>query len=392
MTAKIYYQDAYARTINAKVLDHKEKNGEHWLLLEQTVFYPGGGGQLPDKGLISGKPLLEIREKDGKIWHKVDLSEEQAPVNSEVHLQLDWPYRYYQMQQHTGQHLLSALLHKHGYPTVSVHLGEAHTLIEVEGTLPENTLLRQLENEAQQYIAKALPVKIHYVAREDVDRFELRRPPKELSTLRIVEIDAFDFSACGGVHVANTAEIGLVKILGSERIRGHIRIKAVIGQRAFDYFDELHQVNLLLREKLNTDHLQFNSRISQMQEEISYLKKLAKFYDKYFVQYESVRLARETKDILIVHKLEYGEQNDAAEIAKKLSGDFGKVAFLQFDRRFYLSSPDPEILDTIKFLKENADSLEIKGGGPQGFCQGMMNKNNSDEIAETIRRFLRRKS
>lgn len=392
MTVKIFYRDAYAKKINTQVLYHKEKNGEHWLLLDQTIFYPGGGGQLADKGLISGKPLLDICEKDGQIWHKVFLSVEEAPVHSEVSLELDWPYRYYQMQQHTGQHLLSALLHKHGYPTVSVHLGEAHTLIEVEGTLPENTLLRQLENEAQQYIAMALPVKIHYVAREDVDRFELRRPPKELSTLRIVEIDAFDFSACGGVHVANTAEIGAIKILGSERIRGHIRIKALIGQRAFDYFDELHQVNLLLRGKLNTDHLQFNNRLAQMQQDISYLKKLAKFYDKYFIQYESARLAEAMKDILVVYKLEQGEQNDAAEIAKKLSKDFGKVACLQFDRRFYLASPGPDVLDTIKFLKDKAESLAIKGGGPQGFCQGLMNKNNLDQIAETIRHYIRQKT
>ena len=388
MTEKIYYRDPYARKINARVLDHRQKEGEHWLLLDQTLFYPGGGGQLPDKGRISGKPLEEIREKDGQIWHKVALAKEDAAVGSTVALELDWAYRYYQMQQHSGQHLLSAVLHAHGYPTVSVHLGENYTLIETEGAQLENALLRQIEAEVQERIAQALPIVIHYVAREEVASFALRRPPGDFETLRIVEIKDYDYSACGGIHVARISEIGLIKILGSERIRGHVRIKAVIGGRAFEYVDELHQVNLLLREKLNTDHLQFNDRIVQMQEEIGYLKKLAKFYDKYFVRYESTQLANEAEEDLIVTRLENGEQHDAAEIAKKLSKDFGKVAFVQFDRRFYLSSPAQNVLDTIKFLKEQADVLEIKGGGPQGFCQGVMQKNNLEEIGLALRNYM----
>ncbi len=389
MTQKIFYQDAYARHINAQVLEHRQKDGAHWLLLDQTIFYPGGGGQLPDKGFINHKPIDDVREKDGVIWHKVNLTKEAVPPGSTVTLELDWAYRYYQMQQHSGQHLLSAILHQHGYPTVSVHLGEAHTLIEVEGTLPENVLLRQIENEAQFYVTQALPIRIHFVSKENATQLPLRRPPKELDTLRIVEIAGLDYSACGGIHVASTAEIGLIKILGSERIRGHVRIKAVIGQRAFDYFDELHQINILLREKLNTDHFQFNARVAQMQEEIGYLKKLSKFYAKYFIQYESERLAKETDSVLIVQKLEHGELEDAAEIAKKLSKDFGKVALLQFDRRFYLASPDPQILDTIKFLKEEAESLEIKGGGPQGFGQGIMKRNNLNAFERKLREYLK---
>ncbi len=388
MTEKIYYLDAYARSISAKVLDHRQKDGEHWLLLNQTIFYPGGGGQLPDKGFIDGKPLGAVKEKDGQIWHKVALTKEAAPIGKTVNLKLDWNYRFYQMQQHSGQHLLSAVLHAHGYPTVSVHLGEGHTLIETEGAQLENALLRQIETKAQDYIAKSLPVVIHYVAKKDVNSFPLRRQPGDFETLRIVEIKDYDYSACGGLHVACTSEIGMIKIIGSERIRGHVRIKAVIGRRASEYFDELHQVNLLLREKLNTNHLQFNDRIVQMQEEIGYLKKLSRFYDKYFIRYESSRLATETKEDLIVTRLDYGEQSDAAEMAKTISRDFGKVAFVQFDRRFYLSSPSQNILDTIKFFKEQADALEIKGGGPQGFCQGLMQKNNLQEIEAALRNYM----
>ncbi len=391
MTEKIFYSDAYTKKISARIVDVREQKGHFWLLPDRTLFYPGGGGQLPDRGLINGTPLLEAREKDGNIWHKVAAGQESTREGSEVVLELDWAYRYYQMQQHTGQHLLSAILHRHGYPTVSVHLGENHTLIELEGALPESAFLRRVENEAQDYIAEAIPVNIRYVLKEEAERLGLRRPPKDLKTLRIVEIKGVDVSACGGIHVRNTAEIGMIKILGCERIRGHVRIEAVIGQRAFAYFDELQQVNLLLREKLNTGHLQFNERISQMQEEIHYLKKLSKFYGSYFVQFESARLARESDGILVVHRLEQGEQNDAAEIAKTVSKVFGKVAVLQFDRRFFIASPGSEVFDTIQFLKEKAEALEIRAGGPQGFCQGVMNKNNFAQIVETIGDYIRQK-
>ncbi len=391
MTERIFYSDAYAQKIHARVLDYRRKDKACWLLLDQTIFFPGGGGQLRDRGTINGKTLQEIREKDGLIWHKIEADPKVDWHNSDVILELDWAYRHYQMQQHSGQHLLSSVLHRHGYPTVSVHLGEHHTLIELDGTIPESALLKQVENEVQKHIAEGVAVNVHYMTREEAQHKGLRRPPKDLNTLRVVEIEGIDVSACGGLHVHNTAEIGMIKILGSERIRGHVRIKAVIGRRAFDYFEELHQITLLLREKLNTDHLQFNSRIAQMQEEISYLKKLAKFYDRHFIAFESARLAEATADVLVAFRLDYGEPHDAAEIAKALSKNFGKVAFLQFDRRFYLSAPNAQVMDTIKFLKENAEALEIRAGGPQGFCQGIMNKNNFEEIVETIRSYIRQK-
>ena len=387
MTIPVYHLDPYAKAITARITDARRKDDAYWLLLDQTIFYPGGGGQLPDKGSINGKPLLDIRQKDEAIWHQVALSRDEV-ATGKVTLELNWENRYYQMQQHTGQHLLSAVLHAHGWPTVSVHLGQEHTLIEVEGPLPDAAQLRQIEAETQQLISRALSVRIHYMEREKALTLPLRRPPKNLGTLRIVEIEEFDYAACGGTHLHSVAEIGLIKILGSEKIRGHARIKALIGARAFQYFEELDQTSALLKEKLNTDHRQFNTRITQLLEELSFLKKQKKFYQSYFIEYESARLAKEFDTPFIVYSLQNGELNDAAELAKKLSKNFGKVAFIQFDRRFFLSSPSAEILDTFVFLKEKGKELELKGGGPQGFCQGVMHRNNLQQIAETIKIYV----
>ncbi|MHB2153974.1 alanyl-tRNA editing protein [Calditrichota bacterium GD2] len=389
MTEKFYYHNPYTAKIVATVLDVREKDGERWVLTDQTVFYPGGGGQLPDRGLIEKQTVTDVKEKNGKIWHKLQKDAAQFTPGQKVTMEIDWPYRFYQMQQHTGQHLLSAVLERAGWPTVSVHLGEAHTLIEVEGRLPETAELHNLEKQAQTMIAHALAVKTHWVTADDMDRFPLRRPPAKFDNLRVVEIEHLDYSACGGTHLQNTAEIGLIKIVGCEKIRGRARIKALIGERAFEYMEQLHQTSVLLREKLNTDHLQFNERVAQLQEELHYLKRLKKFYQQYFVNFTSRELAESTNDALVVFKMEQGEQDDAAAIAKKLSQTYHKVALIQFDRRFFLTSPSAERFDTIKFIKENAEHLEIRGGGPQGYCQGVMKRNNLKQIAETVNMALK---
>lgn len=389
MTEKVFYQNPYTKKLMATVTEVREKEGYLWLLTDQTIFYSGGGGQLPDRGKIDGQLVLDVKEKNGKIWHQLEKENAKFQTGQKVVQEIDWSYRYYQMQQHTGQHLLSAVLDRAGWPTVSVHLGEAYTLIEVEGRLLDSAELKDLEKQTQQLISQALPVFIHWVIPDEIKRFPLRRPPKEFDNLRLVEIKGFDYSACGGTHVQNIAEIGLVKILGCEKIRGRARIKALLGARAFQYLEELHQVNFQLREKLKTDHLQFNERVAQLQEELTYLKRLKKFYQPFFVEVKCNQLVKEADGPAVFLKLEQGEQDDAAAIAKKLSNDFKKVAFIQFDRRFFLTSPSARLFDTIKFLKEKAESLELKGGGPQGFCQGIMKQNNLEQIAETIKMMIK---
>ncbi len=388
MTEKFYYRNAYTKRLICSILDVRQTENDYWLLTDQTIFYPGGGGQLPDKGFIENQPVIDVKEKDGNIWHKVTIGKTKFQKGQKVTQELDWNYRFYQMQQHTGQHLLSAVLHSAGWPTVSVHLGENHTLVEVEGGLLQSAEIKEIEQSVREKIAQALPVFIHYVTLKDLKTLPLRRPAKDLDNLRVVEIKDFDYAACGGIHVQNCAEIGLIKIVGVEKIRGRARIKALIGDRAFNYLEELHQTNLMLREKLNTDHLQFNERVTQLQQELIYLKRLKKFYQPYFVKSKSQELVQKNQGLVIAFRLEQGEQEDAADLARTLSRDYQKVAFIQFDHRFFLASPSRQIFDTIQFLKEQASRLDLKGGGPQGFGQGIMKQNNLKQITETIKMLI----
>jgi len=129
--------------------------------------------------------------------------------------------------------------------------------------------------------------------------------------------------------------------------------------------------------------------VAQWQEELAYLKRLKKFYQPFFVEVKCNQVVKEADGPAIFLQLEQGEQEDAAAMAKKLSNDFKKVAFIQFDRRFFLASPSAQLFDTIKFLKEKAEILQLKGGGPQGFCQGLMKQNNLEQIAETIKMMIK---
>ena len=135
MTEKLYYTEPYLKSCSAQVKQLKAIDGKFWFSLDRRLLFPGGGGQSADQGKINGKKILELKEENDDVWYHLE-GNDQLESGPSYQVELDWPRRYYNMQQHTGQHLLSYLLEEYGFHTVSVHLGEKYTLIEVDGGLP----------------------------------------------------------------------------------------------------------------------------------------------------------------------------------------------------------------------------------------------------------------
>jgi alanyl-tRNA synthetase len=209
------------------------------VVLDRTCFYPGGGGQPADRGTVGGARLLALQVNDaGDIVHvlKQPPAGEAAP-GATVGCALDAAWRLDFMAQHTGQHLLSAsLLQAGGLATVSVHFGEETTAVEVAAESVADTVLAQAEELANAVIRQNRRVTCRELDREEALALPLRRKPPEGERLRVVQIEGADWSACGGVHVASTGEIVMAKIASVERIRGRVRIHALMGTRAFaDY-------------------------------------------------------------------------------------------------------------------------------------------------------------
>ncbi len=225
MTQRLYYDDCYLREFQARVVDTADEGRR--VYLDRTAFYPTSGGQPFDLGTLGGVAVRDVVDEEDRIAHLLD-----APVApGDVVALIDWDRRFDHMQQHTGQHLLSAvLIELFNIPTVSFHMGAVTSTIEVAAPQIDAARIERLEERCAEIIAEARPVAISY---EDSSAdLGLRKASARTGTLRIISIDRLDRSACGGTHLKSTAEIGPLLLRKLEKIRGHVRIEFVCGLRA----------------------------------------------------------------------------------------------------------------------------------------------------------------
>ncbi len=228
---RLYYDDSYTTRFGARVAAEGEHAGRRAVELETTYFYPQSGGQEADRGTLGGQPVVDVQAgDDGRVWHVLEPG---ATLAGAVEAELDWARRFDHMQQHTGQHILSAAFERVlGAATVSSHLGEAMSSIEVALPAADWPRVASLEEAANRIVWEDRPVERHWVDAEGVKRFALRKPPTASGPLRIVEIPDWDVSACGGTHTRRTGEVGAIKIVRWEKVRGNLRFEFVCGGRA----------------------------------------------------------------------------------------------------------------------------------------------------------------
>ena len=224
MTGRLYYQDSYLTEFRAHVVE-RSADGLR-IYLDRTAFYPASGGQPFDTGMLGGAQVTEVSDEDGRIAHLVA-----SPVaDQEVAGVVDWPRRFDHMQQHTGQHLLSAVLVElFDAQTVSFHLGAEACTIDVSRAL-EPGQIREAERRANEIVFENRPVTIGF--QHSSEELGLRKPTEREGLIRIISIQDLDRSACGGTHVRSTGEIGPIVIRKLDRIRGNQRIEFLCGMRA----------------------------------------------------------------------------------------------------------------------------------------------------------------
>lgn len=227
MTNRLYYTDAYLKSFRANVL---ERNGDgHRLYLDQTAFYPTSGGQPNDLGTINGIAVLDVVDEDDRVAH-VLASAFPSDAN-EIEGAIDWTRRYDFMQQHTGQHLLSAMFEdRYGWPTVSVHFGVDSATLDITAPNWDNSKLEEAERIANAIVAENREIIVSF--EDAASATGLRKPSDRDGTLRIVSISDLDRSACGGTHVRHTGEIGSILLRRAEKNKSFMRIEFLCGQRA----------------------------------------------------------------------------------------------------------------------------------------------------------------
>jgi alanyl-tRNA synthetase len=224
-TERLYYHDSYLTEFRARIVD-RSADGLR-VYLDRTAFYPDSGGQPRDTGLLAGVVVTDVIDEDERIAHGTA----QPVEGTEVECRIDWARRFDHMQQHSGQHLVSAtLLELYGIPTVSFHLGDESSTIEVTAPALDQQQILSVERRANEHVVENRPVSISMETPHEAQG--LRVPSEREGLLRIVSIPGLDRIACGGTHVRTTGEIGPVLIRRLEKIRGNVRIEFLCGMRA----------------------------------------------------------------------------------------------------------------------------------------------------------------
>ena len=232
MNERLYYEDAYRTRFTAQVTERLTLKEMPAVRLSQSAFYPTSGGQPHDTGRLNGRAVVDVQVgADGAVLHL--LAEPLAEGTERVSGEIDWARRYDHMQQHSGQHLLSQVFYRElGLETVSVHFGDVLNTLDLDGPALSAQQLAAVETAVNEMVWQDRPIRAYWVSDVEREKVPLRRAPTLQGLTRIVEIDKFDWSACGGTHVRRTGEIGLISLVRIEKHRGRSRVHFVCGRRA----------------------------------------------------------------------------------------------------------------------------------------------------------------
>ncbi len=239
-TKKLYDLDSHLRSFTAAVVSCEETSGGYGIVLDQTAFFPEGGGQPSDRGTLDDVPVFDVQELDGKILHMTG-----APFSpgQTVHGNLDWDIRFSNMQQHSGEHIVSGLVHRlYGLDNVGFHMGADAVTVDFNGVLTD-AQLEEIESLANEAVVQNVSVTAAYPDADDLAIMPYRSKKELTGAVRIVTVEGYDVCACCAPHVKRTGEIGLIKLIGSQRYKGGVRVSMLCGFRALaDYRVKLKSV------------------------------------------------------------------------------------------------------------------------------------------------------
>lgn len=250
-TRKLYYKDCHLRQFTATVTACEKTENGWYISLDQTAFYPEGGGQACDLGALDDATVFDVQEQGETVVHLCDKA---LRVGQSVTGTIDWDRRFDLMQQHTGEHLLSGLIHRRfGYHNSGFHVGAQVMEVDFDGPIPADALW-ELESQANALVWANLPVNCYYPSQQELPNVQYRTKRELPWPVRIVDIPGADTCACCGVHVKYTGEVGLIKILSCVKFHGGVRLEMVCGNRAYRYihriFEQNRQVSQLLSAKM----------------------------------------------------------------------------------------------------------------------------------------------
>ncbi len=368
MTEKLFYYDSHMTEFAATVQSCQKEKDYYKVVLTRTAFFPEGGGQYADTGRIDDVPVFDVQEVDGEIYH---MTKEPLLEGKEVRGKIDWDIRFMKMQQHTGEHIVSGLIHEaFGYNNVGFHLGSEDCTMDFNGELSKEDL-RKIEWKANEAVTKNIDIQVIYPSKEELKEISYRSKIEIEGQVRIVTIEGYDCCACCAPHVKKTGEIGIIRLTNVQRYKGGVRVTMLCGFRALlDYRmkeEQTKKVSTLLCVKEN----EVSSAVEKLKEEQNLLKQKGMETQKQLLAYKAKEVAKENGNAIILFESDL--EGDEIRTLMNLVLMEGKEICAVFQKteeqtyRYVIGSKGMDVRFLASGLKEWFDG---RGGGKPEMIQG----------------------
>ncbi len=373
-TERLYRKSAYTAQFTAKVVRQEKVREGFEVVLDRTAFYPTGGGQPCDTGWLDGIPVTEVEEREGTVVHLLKAPLETGTVTGRI----DWGRRFDHMQQHAGQHVLSACFDKiAGARTVGFHLGSQFVYIDLDSTDLTREQITQAEHMANKTVFENLPIKTYILQPEEIRKMPLRKQPTVEKDIRIVEIDGFDYSPCGGTHPSHTGCIGLIKIRRWEKQKDSTRIEFVCGSRALEDYDTKNDCLNRVCAMLSIRDFEAADAVERILAENKALAKAAEAMKEDLCKFEAENLVRNApleKGLRLI-KLSYHNRplNELRLLVSGITSEKGCIALLATtgDKNQVIAGRSEDVsIDLRKAFNEVMSQFGGRGGGSGKLVQG----------------------
>ena len=365
-TRKLYYEDCHLAEFTATVVDCRQAEKGWLITLDATAFYPEGGGQACDVGALDSAKVLDVREDGAEILHLCD-----APltVGQQATGHIDWQRRFDLMQQHTGEHIVSGIIHEmFGCHNVGFHMGADMITIDFDAPIPLEALA-QIEKRANEAVYQNLPIKCWYPDPEQLSTLPYRAKRALPWPVRIVEIPGYDTCACCGVHVAATGEVGIIKLFSCVKFHQGVRMEMACGARALEILTRAYEQNRLVSQAFSAKIMETGAAAQRMNEALAAEKFRATGLERQLFDYIAEGFEGKGDTVHFADDLAPASVRELAERIAQRCGGIAAV-FSGSDDAGYSVCLVSKTQDVSQLGKHMNAGLNGRGGGKPGFFQG----------------------
>lgn len=364
-TIKLYENDSYIKDFTASVVSCAETDGGFLVVLDKTAFFPEGGGQDADKGVINDIEVLDVQIKDDIIYHKLEKAFE---IGSTVDCKIDWDTRFSRMQNHTGEHIVSGVIHRtFGYNNVGFHMNDTLVTFDVDGPLTDDDI-KLVEKKANEAIYANNSIKAIYPTPEELPDYDYRSKLDITEGVRLIEIENTDLCACCAPHVARTGEVGIIKITSYIPYKKGTRIEMICGALALNDYINLHNANKRIMNMLSVKRFETRVAVERIQTELSNARAESKKLSSELAMLKMEKHIKDNKVCVFIDGASYDELRNCSNALIE-EHEFCYL-FLNTDENNYIyvvSSKENSVRDLVGELNKTFNG---KGGGRDTYAQG----------------------